>query len=401
VVGLSLLDRFVYTGRANAGYALLRPTVQSALPVIPTEQKIDTVRLNVHQKISAPLDLGPFRFEPYGVLDLSYYSRDLTGESRGRVVGGGGAKASLPLSKIYRNVESELFNVRGLNHKINLSTNFSYTDSNTPLNQLPLLDRLNDENADLNYRSFRSTAELYKLFLPNLINTDAATAFATDPVYDSQLYALRRLTENRPETVDRLSVVKFDLHQRLQTKRGPRGNEHTVDWMTLDLSASFFPNPERDNFGKSNFAFLEANYTWNVGDRFSLLTAAWVDPFEFGARYFSTGINFNRPDGTNLYLGYRHIDPLGSRAVIASMVYQINRKYSTQITGVLDFGFQKTVFGTLAFNRTGTDLTMSVGVTYNALINNLGFQFLLIPNAAVPGSGLMGARPLSASPYFQ
>jgi len=398
VVGLSILDRFVYTARGSAGYAMLRAPSQSPLSVIPTESSLDTFRGNVNQKISAPIDLGPVRLEPYGIVDLSVYSRDLTGESRGRATGAGGAKASIPFSKIYRDVENELFNVRGLNHKMNFTANYYYAKSNTPLSQLPLLDRVYDDATDLNNRSFRSTAILYGLFLPDLINAAAAPAFANDPVYDAQLYAKRRVATNRPETIDTLQVVQFDAHQRLQTKRGPVGNEHTVDWMTLDVSASLFPDPERDNFGKAGFSFLEGNYQWNVGDRFTLLTSAWVDPFEFGARYLSMGLNFYRPDGTSLYLGYRHIDPLGSRAFIASLVYQINRKYSTQINGVFDFGFQKTFFTSVAFNRTGTDLTMSLGFTYNALINNLGLQFLLIPNSAVQGSTI-ATRPIAAQPF--
>jgi hypothetical protein len=232
-------------------------------------------------------------------------------------------------------------------------------------------------------------------FAPNSINTDAAPAFASDPVFDSQLYALRRVAGNRPEALDTLNVVKFDVNHRLQTKRGPRTNEHTVDWMTLDLSASLFPDPQRDNFGKSNFAFLEYNYNWLLGDRVVFSSAGWVDPFEFGARYVNLGLTFNRPDGTSVYLGYRHIDPLGSRAVTANLAYQINPKYSTLISGILDFGFQKTIWTTVAFNRTGTDLTTSIGFTYNALINNFGLQFLIIPNSALVGPG-GAARPIGS-----
>ena len=59
---------------------------------------------------------------------------------------------------------------------------------------------------------------------------------------------------------------EFDVRQRWQTKRGYPGFQHIVDWMTLDVSATYFPNSVRDNFSQP-FAFLEYDYVWNVGDR--------------------------------------------------------------------------------------------------------------------------------------
>ena len=64
-----------------------------------------------------PLAAGPVKLVPYGVLALTHYSQDLTGEARGRFYGGGGVRGSLPLSRLYPDVQSELFNVHGVFHK--------------------------------------------------------------------------------------------------------------------------------------------------------------------------------------------------------------------------------------------------------------------------------------------
>ncbi len=390
LTGQSFFDLFLYSARGSAGYAQLRPATQDPLPVIPTEAtEVDTARLNLNQRLSLPFDLGPTRFEPYGIVDATYYSRDLTGDDRGRILGAGGVRASIPFSKLYAEASSELFNVRGLNHKVEWGANYYAAQASSSLANLPLLDRLNDDNNDLSARTFRRQADLFVAGADGLALRDS-------PRFDAQRYAVRRVLDNRPETLDTLQVVQAELRQRLQTKRGAPGQDHTVDWMTLDLSASFYPKPERDNFGKS-VAFLEYNFIWNWGDRTALSSSGWTDPFDPAANYLNVGISYNRPDGSNLYLGYRHVDPVRSRALIAVFGYQLNRKYSITAANVFDFGTEIAQSTSVAFNRTGTDLTLSVGFSYNAFVNNFGFQLLLLPNAAV--SGRPGVP--TGSPYLR
>ena len=246
-----------------------------------------------------------------------------------------------------------------------------------------MIGLLNDDSNDLSARSFRTQAPLY-------VEGPDGLSLLNSPRFDAQRYAIRRVLDNRPETLDTLQVVQADLRQRLQTKRGLPGQDHTVDWMTLDLSASYFPNADRDNFGKG-VAFLEYNFVWNWGDRTALSSSGWTDPFEPAAKYLNVGVSYNRPDGSNLYLGYRHVDPVNSRALIAVLGYQLNRKYSVTAANIFDFGSQLNQSASLAFNRTGTDLTLSLGFNYNAFINNFGINILLLPNAAVanrPGQAI-------------
>ena len=47
-------------------------------------------------------------------------------------------------------------------------------------------------------------------------------------------------------------------------------------------------------------------------------------------------------------------------------------------------------------SRIGSDLTMNIGFTYNAILNNFGFTFEILPNLLAmdrqPGTGLFGGR---------
>jgi hypothetical protein len=388
VVGQSFWDLFVYDARAGAGYNRFRPAEGNPWPVEPTDQvAVDTGRFNLGQELSLPFALGPVKLAPYGTLDLAYYTRDLTGDDVGRVYGGGGVRGSLPFSRLYEDAASELFNVRGLNHKVVLGANYYYAESSVPFTQLPQLDRLNDDNLDYTYRYARPRQFQF-------IKGPAGEALSTSPVFDPQLYAIRRLVEDRVDTLDDMNVLQADLRQRFQTKRGYPGLEHTVDVFTLDLSGSFFPTPRQQNFGKP-FAFLEYGAVWNVGDRVALLSTGWFDPIDYGARYWTVGASLDRPDRTNFFLGYRQTDPLNSKQVTFSVGYQLSRRYYTNAAVSYDFGLNEALSNTLSLTRTGSDLTVSFGVTYNALVNNLGFQFLIIPNlVAYAAPGRFAASPL-------
>ena len=382
IVGQSFWDLFSYNARASAGYAQLSPSSVSPFPVLSTDRSDGTARLNLNQELSVPFDLGPFKFAPYGTLDLTYYSRDLLGQDAGRVYGGGGVRSNLPLSRLYESVGSELFNVHGLYHKVTLSSNYFYGRTNVSYWKLPLLDRLDDDNTDYTYRSIRPAQT-------QLVPGAAGVALANSPLFNQQLYAIRRLVDNRIDTLDNQQVLQMDVRQRLQTKRGYPGLEHTVDLLTFDVSASYFPQANRDNFGKS-FAFLEYFGLWNIGDRTSILSSGWVDPFDYGARYWNVGVNLDRPDRTNVYVGYRQTDPLNSKAVTAAVGYQLSQRYYTSLGVSYDFGIQQALTNTLSLTRTGSDMTVTLGFTYNALVNNFGLNFLIVPNivqAFAPGFG--------------
>lgn len=399
LIGQNVLDLFTYSVRADAGYAGLRPTTVGPPPVQPTDVRDDTGRFHLNQRLSLPFDLGPFRLAPYGVMDVAYYTQDLTGQSNGRFYGGGGAQASLSMSRLYADVTSELFNVKGIYHKITYAANYYVARSDTPYTLLPQLDRLNDDATDYGNRVTRPRQnDLFdangNLIRGGLVPGPNGQVLATSPIFDPQLYAIRRLVENKVDTLDSIQVLQLFTEHRLQTKRGFPGAEHVVDWMTLDLSASVFPEKTRDNFGKAG-AFFEYSYLWHVGDRTSISSAGWYDPFDTGVRYFNFGVNFNRPDGSNFYLGYRHTDPLESRALSAVLNYPISRKYSMSLTSIYDFGLNQAFTQQISFARVGTDTTVLFGVSYNALLNNFGVQFAVVPNLL----GVTGTR-LTQSPFL-
>jgi hypothetical protein len=396
------LGPFSYTARGSAGYFQLRPVdPRYSLPtLLATEQRdVDAFRGNVNQRLGLPLDAGPFRVEPYGVMDLTYYSEDNTGDGRGRFYGGGGARASTTLSRLFPDAASELFNVTGINHKVTWGANYFAGYSDTPYARLPLLDRLTDDATDLGYRTARQAyrnGRLVDIKLPDgrqilgvgpLVSRAVDAELAANPIFDPQRLAIRRLTPDRVDTLDSLQVLQLDVRNRWQTKRGFPGREHVVDWLSVDLAMSVFPDKDRDNFGQAT-GLYEYNVLWNAGDRTSLQSSGWYDPFVTGARHLVFGGSYSRPDNSLLFWSYRYTDPIDSRVLTAGLSYPLSAKYTVTGSAGYDFGATANQVTAISFARVGTDVTLLFGFSYNAIVQNFGFQFALVPNLA----GISAAR---------
>jgi hypothetical protein len=122
-----------------------------------------------------------------------------------------------------------------------------------------------------------------------------------------------------------------------------------------------------------------------------------VDSTHFNANEWTVGLYLNRPDRTNFFLGYREIDILESRAVTGSVTYVFSPKYAVTGSTVYDFGTSQALSNSLSLTRLGTDVQISLGVTYNALQSSFGVTFQIIPNI-IPNAGRIPGLG-SSSPF--
>jgi hypothetical protein len=373
VLGKTFLDDWlVWDAKASIGYGQLRPTDQVPFAYAPTDVRADAGRFDLWQDLSLPFYLGPVKFAPYLAGDLAYYTSDVNGDGRGRAFGGGGVRFNLPLSRLYPDASSELFNLNGIYHKINFTGNFFTAASSSRFTNFPQFDRLNDDTTDQSLRDIRPWQ--------SVLNPNNAAYLTSAAIFNPQVYAIRRLIDSNVDTIDQIEVLQLGLRQRWQTKRGFPGREHVVDWMSLDLGISVFPRADRDNFGHT-FGIAEWDWVWNVGDRTSLSSSGWFEPFDNGPRAFDLGASFHRPDSTALYIGYRQFDPIQSKAVVASVVYPFSGKYALTASTVWDFGVDVRTYS-LFLSRMGTDLMFNFGLSYNSTVNTFGFAVEVLPNVA-------------------
>ena len=282
-------------------------------------------------------------------------------------------------------IQSDLFNLNGIYHKIVLSGNYYYAQTNVHYNQLPQIDQLNDDATN------QALRDIFPL--QSTLNPANAAFLTTSRLFDPQFFAVQRLLDSKVDTLDSIDVVQLGIRQRWQTKRGLPGDEHVVDWMPLDLQATIFPESNRDNFGQP-VGLLRYDWLWNIGDSTALFSNGWMDPVSGGPRFFALGASITRPDRTNLTLSYRQIDPLESKAVIASLTYPLSAKYAVTASTLYDFGVHNQII-TLMVTRLGTDLRFSMGVSYNSILNNFSLAIEIVPslmpsNSRLTGTGLGG-----------
>lgn len=372
-------DRILWHSHSHLGYGRLRvgePPLNAAellsFNTLPWEADVDGVRAGTRQELEVPVQIGPVKLSTYLLGDATYWQEDLTGNDLLRGYGQTGLRASIPFWRVDPTVQSTLWNVNGLAHKVNFDSELFYADASQDLGELPLYDPLDDDSQE----AFRHRLAFLTFGIPP--GGDVPLP------YDERFFAFRRgmqswITAGSSEVADDLAAAKFAVRQRWQTKRGMPGQERIIDWITLDAETVLFPKADRDNFG-ADWGLMDYDFQWHVGDRLSLVSDGYFDFFSQGLRTASVGLHMSRPEIGNLYLGYRSIEgPISSNVVMASLVYRLSDKWGIKAGTAVDFGSTGTIGQSLSLIYIGESFLWRFGVNADASRDNLGFQFGLEP----------------------
>jgi hypothetical protein len=380
-----LNDTFTWYEHSTASYSRFRtasaPTNPADTPFAYLEwEKSPTTGLPVmregeefstRQEIDWPFQLGAVKVVPYALGELAHWGQDLNGNDLNRAYWQGGIRTSLPIWSVDPTVQSDLFNLNGLAHKVVFEAEYAHAESNRDLTLLPLYDPLDDDSIEAQRRRFR----VYSYGSP-------PGAFPTK--YDERLYAVRTgmgswVTAQSTEVVSDLSVVRLGARQRWQTKRGMPGSEHIIDWVTLDTNVSLFPDPNRDNFGKVP-GLMDYDFSWHVGDRLTLVSDGIFDVFNQGQMTFSVGGFLTRPPRGNFYLGYRQIEgPIDSRVISLSYNYWMSPKWVSTFGMSFDLGNQGNIGQSFSITRIGESFLVNLGFNVDPSRNDFGVMFAIEP----------------------
>ena len=375
-IGQSLFnDRAVWHNHSQVGYGKLRaanaPTNASELAIfdpLAWEADVEGIRAGTRQEIDFPIQFGPTKVVPYALGDVTYWQEDLSGNDLTRAYGQLGVRASLPMWRVDPSIQSTLWNVNGLAHKVSFDMDISYSDASQNLSDLALYDQLDDDAQEHFRRRFA-------------FNTFGISAGEDTPLqYDERFYALRsnmqgNVTAPSAEIADDLALIKLGVRQRWQTKRGMPGQERIIDWITLDTQAILFPDANRDNFG-SDFGMFDYDFRWHLGDRFSILSDGYADFFSQGLRTVSVGGNLSRPGVGDAYLGVRSIEgPISSNVITTALTYRLSEKWGAKLGGQYDFGDAGSIGQSASVVHIGESFLVQLGVNYDVSRDNVGFRF--------------------------
>ena len=342
---------------------------------------------------------GFARITPYVQGQAVGWNNQIQGHDVGRVWGAYGARGDVMFWKEYKGVESELFNVHDLNHKIDLVADYRDAYSNVPLNSIGVQDTLDDNSYEYTRRYFALT-NYRGAILPQQ--------------YDPRMLILRRALSPITGTTDiqaAIQTLKLGIHQRLQTKRGPEGKRHINDWMVLDLDTTYFPQSARDNFGKP-FGQNFYNYEWYIGDRTSIVSYGWFEFFKvggnpyvtttntkndpFGLRIITSGLSITRIPKGNAFIGYTVVNtgPINSSALNSAYSYWLSPKWFGTVASSYDFGNKLLLGASGSLTRIGADYLSSVGLAVSPIQHSYQFVFEISPRLT-PNLRLGSASGLS------
>jgi hypothetical protein len=380
LLGQSLLfDRLTWFEHTQVGYARMREATPPVNPQeiadyspLPWEGNFEGLKAATRHEIDLPLELGPTKIVPYVLGEAAYWGQDLNGDDITRLYGQAGVKASLPMWRSDPRIRSELFNLNGLAHKVVFEAEAFFAESNQDLLDLPLYDQLDDDATE----AFRRRIA---------VTTFGQPAGTFVPIqYDERLFALRNnlqgnVTSQSTEIADDLMQVRFGVQQRWQTKRGLPGRERIIDWIVLDVDATLYPDPDRDNFGEV-LGLIDYDFQWHVGDRVTLLSDGFYDVFAGGLMQTTFGALITRPEYGNAYVGVRSTEgPFSSTLLAGSLSYRMSEKWIATAGASYDLGPTGNIGQSVYVTRIGESFLIRLGMNFDASRDNLGISFLVEP----------------------
>ena len=320
-------------------------------------------------EVEMPFNLGPIKLAPYAMGEAAFWGDSFTSQSIDRLYGRGGLRGSLQFGRVFPQIQSDIFNLDGLAHKVVLDADYSFSGSTRDLSTIPQWNEF-DDNAQERFRS-RFILNEFGGVLPGQ--------------FDPRFYAVRSgagssVTSPYHELVDDQQVLRLGMRQRLQTKVGPPDRQRIKDWMLLDLGVSYFPSANRDNFGE-DFGLFSTRYIWNVGDRTSIIAGSLYDFFDNGQQLWHAGVQNQRGLRGSVYVGLRQIKggPIDSRILTASYSYAMSPKWVSTASAAYDLGENRNRGQSLTITRVGEWMLFHVGANYDASKNNPGIMFWVEP----------------------
>ncbi|QDS91394.1 LPS-assembly protein LptD [Roseimaritima multifibrata] len=369
-------DRLTWSMHNQIGYSKLEvadapedPVELAKFTLLPGEVPAEGLIASTKQELAAPINAGVVKVVPYVSGEVTYYGEDVNGNELTRLLGQGGVRTTLPMSKQFPTVQSSLLNIRSLAHKLEWRGDFFYADSNTDLDQIPLYDQLDDDSQE----QFRR-----RLIFDNFGGPPLPTQ------YDPRNFAFRQgmqshVTSPSNPIADDLMQVRLGLNQRWQTKRGLPGRERIVDLAIFDFDVLLFPEEDRDNFGEV-LGPTRYDFRYHVGDRVTLLSDGYFDFFEEGLRSVSAGVMSSRPGLGDIYVGFLSLEgPISSSVLRGAVDYRLNEKWILGAGSTFDLGVVGNVGQNLTITRIGESGLLRMGINVDSGRDNVGFVFSFEP----------------------
>ena len=173
-------------------------------------------------------------------------------------------------------------------------------------------------------------------------------------------------------------LVRLGWNNRWQTKRGPENARRVVDWITFNAGLNLYPK-NKQNFGKVP-GFLDYDATWQVGDRFAILSSGLYDFWGTGQKITRLGVQRRRPGLSLCYLGLDRLDgPIDSTYLNFGFTYRTSERWGVGFSNSYDLSAGYNIGQKISLSRIGESLIFSLGASRNESKDNWGIRLSVEP----------------------
>ncbi len=288
---------FYYETESSLGYYRHKFPVPEAGLVYPPAY--EAFRGDTYHQVLVPLSLfGWLNISPRAGQRFTYYGEaDGPGaatDQEGRAVFNTGMEVSTKASRLWRNAESGLLEVKGLRHIVEPSVNYAFVPKPSPSpKQLPQFD-----------------TDLPSYWLLPIDHPDY----------------------NNIDSIDSQNVVRFSLRNRLQTRRED-GMDDLVNWQLL-TDWRLKPRSDQDTF-----SLLYSILEFKPRSWLSLASLTRYDISEGRLRELTHAITFHPASALNFSIGHRYreegefgADDLGNNLILSSIAYRFTDNWAVRAT---------------------------------------------------------------------
>lgn len=310
----------------------------------------DVLRGDTRQELSAVLDAGPLRINPFVVGRVTAYDTDFEDYSPAeddsvRLWGAAGVRLSTSLQRVDNTVESDLLDLHRVRHIIEPGVTIWHGGTT--------IDR-----ADL-------------------------------PVYDDSVESLVEGT-----------MVRVGIDQTWQTKRGGPGRWRDVDvlqlrteyiWSSDDTDGEyaierwFEFRPELSSPGE----FVNVEALWQVSDPVGIAGRIIYDVDDTRQPEYSTlGVIVDHDDSLRSSFGQRFVNALDSTILYYNLNYELTEKYRAGFEVTYNSDVDTFDRVSVAVRRDYPSITLGLAYSYNFIGEESSIGFILSPRGLTGGFGV-------------
>lgn len=149
------------------------------------------------------------------------------------------------------------------------------------------------------------------------------------------------------ESIDDFYGASLALRNTWQTKRGPLGQQRTVDWIKFDIELNVFGNQPKFELPIGRFYdyrpensiarnHVRTDFQYRISDTTAILSETNWDLNDGSADLFDVSYAVERTPRFSYFVGYRRIHDTNSNLVGGGANYELNEKHRIAVRGYYD-----------------------------------------------------------------